>query len=64
LLDVDAPTLRQRALALAADEGVWTWPQAGTTLSPHRQRVELTVGDAAMQLDPADIRAIIGRLVD
>jgi threonine aldolase len=53
LLDVDADVARQRALRLAADEGIWTWPQFTGTISPHRQRVELTVGDATLQLSPA-----------
>lgn len=64
LLDVDAATLRRRALHMAAEDGIWTWPEAAPTASPHRQRVELTVGDATMRLDVGAVRSIVARLVE
>jgi threonine aldolase len=64
LLDVDAPTLRSRAVQLATDDGVWTWPQAAPTISPNRQRVELTVGEATMRIDAARVGGIVARLVE
>jgi threonine aldolase len=47
---------------LAAEQRVWTWPQAMTTADPGVQRVELAVGDATCALDPAEIRGIIAAL--
>jgi threonine aldolase len=63
LLDVDIDVYRQRALRMAADDGIWTWAQLAPTASPRRQRAELTVGDATLRLTPAEVRGIIGRLV-
>jgi threonine aldolase len=51
------------ARRLAADQGVWTWPQAATTADPAVQRVELTVGDATCELTPAEVRQIVTALV-
>jgi hypothetical protein len=44
---------------LAAEQGVWTWPQAMVTLDPDVQRVELYVGDATRALLPGQVRDII-----
>jgi threonine aldolase len=50
------------ARRVAAEQGVWTWPQAMTTTDPGVQRVELSVGDATCALDPAEIRDIVAAL--
>lgn len=63
LLDVDADVARRRVLQMAADDGIWTWRDFASTASPHRQRAELSVGDATMQLTPNEIRDILARLV-
>jgi threonine aldolase len=44
---------------LAADQGVWTWPQAAATADPGVQRVELSVGDATCALSPADVAGMV-----
>jgi threonine aldolase len=51
------------ARRLAAERGVWTWPQAMTTGDPVVQRVELTVGDATCDLEPGEVREIIAALI-
>jgi threonine aldolase len=50
------------ARALAADQGIWTWQQAVPTADPAVQQVELTVGDATREFQPAEIRDIIAVL--
>jgi threonine aldolase len=48
---------------LAAEQGIWTWPKAMTTIDPGIQRVELSVGDATCTLEPDQIRDIIAALI-
>ncbi|RZU33611.1 threonine aldolase family protein [Blastococcus saxobsidens] len=50
------------ARALAADEGLWTWPQAVPTGDPAVVRVELPVGDATLALTVVEIRTAIAEL--
>jgi len=48
--------------ALAADRGIWTWPQAQPTLDPETQRVELAVGEATCALNPAEVAGVLAAL--
>ncbi|HEX9034678.1 MAG TPA: beta-eliminating lyase-related protein [Streptosporangiaceae bacterium] len=50
-----------KARTCAAEQGVWTWPaaMAKITADPGVQRVELSVGDAALALRPAEVATII-----
>jgi threonine aldolase len=64
LLHVDAEDFRTATEALAEQEKLWTWPGSTPTDSPAWQRVELTVGDATMQLSPDEVTAIVRRLLD
>jgi threonine aldolase len=50
------------ARRLAAEQGVWTWPQAMVTPDPGVQRVELYVGDATRAVPPDKVRDIITAL--
>ncbi|SDX59686.1 L-threonine aldolase [Modestobacter sp. DSM 44400] len=50
------------ARSLAADQELWTWPKAMTTVDPGVQRVELPVGDATLALTPAEVRAAVSAL--
>lgn len=50
------------ARRLAAEQGVWTWPQAMITPDPGVQRVELYVGDATRAVPPDKVRDIITAL--
>jgi threonine aldolase len=47
------------ARAVAAEQGIWTWPQAMTTADPAVQRVELSVGDAACALSPDEVAGVL-----
>ena len=51
------------ARRLAAEQHIWTWPEAMITLDPGVQRVELYVGDATRALRPDQVRDIITALV-
>jgi hypothetical protein len=48
---------------MAAEQGIWVWPKAMTTIDPGTQRVELSVGDATCALEPDRIRDIIAALI-
>src|SRR5439155_168309 len=52
------------ARRLAAEQGVWTWPEAMVTPDPGVQRVELYVGDATRAVPPGRVRDIITALAD
>jgi threonine aldolase len=62
-LEVTDTELRERALALAESEGVWTFADPFGLDNPAQLRVELTVGDATLGFAPDEVRALIGRLV-
>lgn len=62
LLPATAGELASRAAALAAREHVWTFAQPFASDSPHRQRIELTVGDATLQCAPAEVRRWMAEL--
>jgi threonine aldolase len=47
---------------LAAEQGVWAWPQAMITPDPGVQRVELYVGDATRAVPPDRVRDIVTAL--
>ncbi len=49
--------------ALATDESLWAFHRTMTTPEPAVQRVELSVGDATLQLEPAEVAKAIGMLV-
>jgi threonine aldolase len=51
------------ARRLAAEQGIWAWPEAMTTGDPGVQRVELSVGDATCALEPGQVRDIVSALV-
>ena len=62
LLAVTQEGFAAAARRLAAEEGVWTWPQAMITSDPGVQRVELYVGDATRALPPDRVRDIVTAL--
>jgi hypothetical protein len=52
LLAVTQEGFAAAARRLAAEQGVWAWPQAMITSDPGVQRVELYVGDATRAIPP------------
>jgi threonine aldolase len=63
LLRTTAEDFTAAARRLAAEQGLWTWPSAMSTPDPGTQRVELTVGDATLALQPGEVREIIRALL-
>ncbi|MGY1827331.1 threonine aldolase family protein [Blastococcus sp. SYSU DS0541] len=50
------------ARRLAAEQGLWTWPQAAVTGDPGVVRVELAVGDATLALPVEEARTAVAAL--
>jgi len=63
LLDTTQDRFAAAARHLAAEQGIWAWPTAMTTIDPGIQRVELSIGDATCALEPDRIRDIIVTLI-
>jgi threonine aldolase len=63
LLDTTRDRFAAAARHMAAEQGIWAWPEAMTTIDPGVQRVELSVGDATCALEPDQIRDIIAALI-
>ena len=62
-LDIGEKELRDRALAIARNESIWTFARPFVSEGATLQRVEFTVGDATLDFRPADVRALVERLV-
>jgi threonine aldolase len=63
LLETTQDRFTAAARELATRQGIWAWPQAGTTIDPGVQRVEFSVGDATCALQPEHVREIITALL-
>jgi threonine aldolase len=63
LLQVSADGFSTAARQLARERGVWVTPSTTPTGDPAVQRMELSVGDATCELEPAEIREIFAWLV-
>jgi threonine aldolase len=63
VLATTADNFRSASLALAAEEGVWTWTRSWPTEIPGLQRIELSVGDATLGFTPTEVRMLVGRLL-
>ncbi len=63
LLETTQDKFATAARRLAAEQGIWAWPEAMATIDPGVQRVELSVGDATCILAPGQIRDIIAALI-
>ncbi len=64
LLRTSAESFAAAARKLAADQGIWTWPDPMLTGDPAVQRVELSVGDATRALTPSEVADIMAALVN
>ncbi len=56
--------LRDAALDLAAETGIWTFDRLAPTPLPALHKVELTVGDATMDLSVAEIAGLLGAILE
>lgn len=62
-LRADRDALKAAMLRIAAEDGIWSWPDAYRTDSPAWQVVELSVGDATLEWSPEDVADFIDRLL-
>jgi len=62
LLGVDAAQMREAALRLARDEGIWSWPRSWPSPAG-RSEVELDVGDATLEFTPDEFAGVVKRLL-
>jgi threonine aldolase len=62
-LEVTSEQFRSNVVGLAEEEGIWTWKSSFSSSRPEWQVVELTVGDATLEIDPAEARRLMERLV-
>ena len=62
LLDVSGDAFVANARRLAEVDGIWTWSKAFPTLHPRTQLVELSVGDATLEWEPAEVAKVIASL--
>jgi threonine aldolase len=62
-LDTTPDRFAAAARHMAAEQGIWVWPKAMTTIDPGVQRVELSIGDATCTLEPDRVRDIITALI-
>jgi threonine aldolase len=62
LLRTSPDAFRAASRRLAAEQGVWTWPDATRTADPGVQRVELPVGDATLALTLDEVRDTVAAL--
>jgi threonine aldolase len=63
LLPVSADGFAAAAGRLAQDQGIWVAPSVMPTASPDVQRLELSVGDATMGFEPAEVAEIFAALI-
>jgi threonine aldolase len=62
LLRVARDDYAASARKLAADQGIWIRPQSAPTIDPAVQRIELSVGDATLELAPLEVRDIFAAI--
>jgi threonine aldolase len=63
LVRTTAEAFEAAAVKLAEEDGIWTWGEVQTTLSPDVQKLELVVGDATLEFTPEEGADIVARLV-
>lgn len=59
----DRESLQRRALALARETGVWLFGELGPTVVPGVHRLELNVGEAALEIAPRECRELLGAVL-
>jgi len=62
-LSIGQKELRERALAIAREEMIWTFARPFVSEGATLQRIEFTVGDATLAFSPGDVRSLVERLV-
>lgn len=62
LLSTGAAEFAAATRRLAAERGIWTWPTCMPTADPGVQRLELSIGDATLGFEPAEVAEIFAGL--
>lgn len=62
-LQVPSERFESNVLAVAEEDGIWTWRSTFPSTNPDWQVVELSVGDATLEFEPAEVRRVIERLI-
>ena len=62
-LRADADALHGALRRLAAEEKIWAWRTTSPSDLPSWQVVELSVGDATLEWSPAEVAALVQRLI-
>jgi threonine aldolase len=63
-LDVPAEPFAASCHELAKTRGTWTWGSTRSSVVADRSVVEVTVGDATLEWQPAEVAHLVGRLID
>ncbi len=61
-LETTVEDLRARAIEIAESDSIWTFGRPFATEGPRLLRVELSVGDATLQITPAEMKKVVERL--
>lgn len=61
-LRVTPEDLHARALAIAEEDGIWTFAEPFAVDAPGLVRLELSVGDATLGFEPEEVRRLVERL--
>ncbi|HEY2508115.1 MAG TPA: beta-eliminating lyase-related protein [Streptosporangiaceae bacterium] len=62
LIQVTSDAYQAAARKLAADRGIWIRPATAPTVDPAVQRLELSVGDATLELSPQEVGEVFAAL--
>ena len=67
MMHLQLRTTKQRidetVVHFAEEKGIGVWPRAMPSVDPDIQRIELSVGDATMELTPAEVAEIVAQYV-
>lgn len=61
-LRVTPDDVKERAMSIAEAEGIWTFDGPFAVDGPSLVRLELSVGDATLDFEPEEVRALVERL--
>jgi hypothetical protein len=59
----DADTLVRRALSLAREERIWLFHKLAPTSTPGVQKLELNLGEPALEIDAAEAAELFARVL-
>lgn len=64
LVSADLPTVRQRATRIALERRVWLFDTLAPTVVPDVSKIEVSVGEPALEISPAEAAELFQMLVD